>query len=95
MVITKPKWVTAGTTVRDAIAFAEQQLRDGAWTQSKLNDLIDELFVSKSISSIEPDSVKAQTERLQILAEGFLDAFYRIYAPNPLLLYIPTQESNT
>ena len=68
MVTTKPKWVTAGTTVKDAIAFAGQQLRDGAWTQSKLDDLIDELFIFKSISSIKPDSVKAQTERLQILA---------------------------
>ena len=78
MVTTKPKGVTTGTTVKYTIAFAGQQLRDWAWTQSKLDDFIDELFISKSISSIEPDSVKAQTERLQILAKGFLDAFYRI-----------------
>ena len=78
MVTTKPKEITAGTTVRDTIAFAGQQLRDVTWAQSKLDDLVDELFISKSISSIEPDSVKAQTERLQTLAEGFLDGFYRI-----------------
>lgn len=78
MVTTKPKEVTAGTTVRDAIAFAGQQLRDGAWAQSKLDDFIDELFISKLISSIGPDSVKAQTERLQILEEGLLNASYRI-----------------
>ena len=78
MVTTKPKEVTAGTTVKDAIAFVGQQLKDGAWAQSKLDDFIDELFISKSISSIEPDSVKAQTERLQTLEEGLLNAFYRI-----------------
>ena len=64
--------------MRNAIIFAGQQLRDGAWTQSKLDDFIDELFISKSIYSIEPDSVKAQTERPQILADGLLDTFYRI-----------------
>ena len=58
MVTTKPKWVTAGTTLGGAIAFVGQQLGDGAWTQSKF-DALDELFISKSIFSIKPDSVKA------------------------------------
>ena len=58
MVTTKPKWVTAGTTVRDAITFAGQQLRDGAWTQSKLGDLIDEYLSSNQFLPLNQIQLK-------------------------------------